>query len=510
MNDRISKTCNNEKLSDKFQIDWKKIDWEKAEKYVNRLQFRIVKAVEKGDINLVKRLQHLLINSFYAKALAVKKVTTNKGKKTAGIDGEIWKSNEEKENAIKKLNTKGYRAKPTKRVYIPKSNGKQRPLSIPTMTDRAMQTLHLMSLQPIEETLGDKRSFGFRLNRGCHDALEQIFTTLAKKNSAEWILEGDIKGCFDNISHEWIKENVPMNKLCLEQFIKAGYIYNKKLFPNNKGAAQGGAISPTIANITLDGIEKILHEKINIGKSGNPIKKGIHKVNFIRYADDFIVTGESKEILEQAKIIIKDFLKIRGLKLSDEKTLITNIHDGFDFLGWNFRKYNNNKLIIKPSKKSIKKFLNKIRETVKQYSMAKQEVLIVKLNQIIIGWTNYHQPVCAKETFNKIDHIIFQILQKWAYKRHINKGKKWVCRKYWKAEGNRLWVFKTEKYSLRKCSDTPIVRHTKLKINKNPYLDIEYFRERKIKQKERKKRAYMKTVAFKLRSEQNNLKVIEA
>lgn len=499
MNGRSSNTCNNEKLLDAQTINWSKIDWEKAEKYVNRLQYRIVKAVEKGNWNLVKRIQYLLTNSFYAKALAVKKVTTNKGKKTAGIDRVIWKTNKEKEEAIKEIDVKGYKAKPTRRIYIPKKNGKKRPLSIPTMKDRAMQTLQLMALQPIEETLGDKRSFGFRINRSCHDAMKQIFLTLSGKNAAKWILEGDIKGCFDNISHRWIEENIPINKLCLRQFIKAGYVYQKHMFPNNKGASQGGAISPTLANITLDGIEKVLHEKLNVNSKGITINAKVHKINFIRFADDFIVTGENEEILGKVKVVIQEFLTERGLELSKEKTLITNINEGFDFLGWNFRKYKNGKLIVKPSKKSVKNFLSKIKETINNNVMSKQEELILKLNPIIIGWTNYHQPVCAKETFNAVDNAIFQQLQKWAYKRHPNKGKRWVCQKYWKSQKNRRWIFATDKYTLRLCSDTPIVRHISLKLDKNPYIDTEYFEERKWKQGNKKKSAYMKTVAFKLR-----------
>lgn len=295
MNDKYSMTCKNEKLSD---IQWKDINWKKVEEYVKRLQIRIVKAVEKNKWNLVKRLQYLLTNSFYAKALAIKQVTSRKGKNTAGIDGIKWTTKEDKLNAIYELNTKKYKSQPTKRIYIPKKNGKLRPLSIPTMKDRAMQTLYLLALQPIEETLGDKNSFGFRKNRSCQDACERIYMSLCHKTDPEWILEGDIKGCFDNISHNWIMENIPIDKKIIKQFIKAGYIYQKQLFPDSKGAAQGGAISPTIANIVLDGLEETINNQVR--NMGN--KKGyIHKPRFIRYADDFIVAGDSIETLEKNK-----------------------------------------------------------------------------------------------------------------------------------------------------------------------------------------------------------------
>ena len=287
MNDNNLKYAKSERKSNKFEITkWKQIDWKKAEEFVNRLQIRIVKAEKADKKNLVKRLQYLLVNSFYAKAIAVRKVTNNRGKKTAGIDGEIWKTEEQKLKAIKSLDTKRYKAKPTRRIYIKKPNGKLRPLSIPTMKDRAMQTLYLLALQPIAETNADKGSFGFRMYRGCQEAMERIFTVLSHKNAAEWILEGDIKGCFDNISHEWMLEHVKMDKRILSQFIKAGYVYQKNLFPNSQGAMQGGAISPTLANITLDGLEEYIHNNINLGKRVKTLKHREHKINFIRYADD--------------------------------------------------------------------------------------------------------------------------------------------------------------------------------------------------------------------------------
>ena len=500
MNDKYSMTCKNEKLSN---IQWENINWKKAEKYVKRLQIRIVKAVEKCKWNLVKRLQ-LLTNSFYAKALSVKQVTSRKGKNTAGIDGIKWTTKEEKINAIYELNTKKYKSQPTKRIYIPKKNGKLRPLSVPTMKDRAMQTLYLLALQPIEETLGDKNSFGFRKNRSCQDACERIFMSLSHKTDPEWILEGDIKGCFDNISHEWIMENIFMDKDILRQFIKAGYIYQKKLFPNSKGAAQGGAISPTIANITLDGLEETIYNKI---RSKSRKKGYICKPRFIRYADDFIVAGDSIETLEEVKTIIKNFLQERGLELSDEKTVITHISKGFDFIGWNFRKYKD-KLIIKPSKKNIKGIKNKIATTIKENIAIKQSELIEKLNPIIIGWSNYHQGVCAKETFNKLDEHVYWQLSCWAKKRHSNKTKKWRLFRYWHKIESRKYVFAENDSMLKRFSDTPIVRHYWLNTSKNPYTDESYFNNIKENQKMRKYRAFKKTVAYSLGV--NKLDVLKA
>ncbi len=425
-----------------------------------------------------------LTHSYYAKLLAVLKPTQNKGKRTAGIDGEIWSSPKAKMKAALSLTDKKYVAKPLKRVYIEKHGSKKkRPLGIPTMYDRAMQSLYALALEPIAEATGDKRSFGFRKERSTHDACEQVFIYLCKENSPEWILEGDIKGCFDNISHQWLINNIPMDRSILKQFLKAGYLFERCLFPTEAGTPQGGIISPILANMTLDRIEKLLADKYHIKiKSGriNNYHAAKHKVNFARYADDFIVTAKTEEIAKEVKELIKDFLKDRGLELSDEKTLITHIDNGFDFLGWNFRKYNG-KLLVKPSKKSIDKVTEKINNIIEKGKAWKQETLIDVLNPIITGWANYHQSVVSSEIFHKLDSRIWNMLWHWAKRRHPAKSKQWIANKYWHSKGNRNWVFSERTKQLNLLSDTKITRHTKLKLDMNPYLDKDYFVSRKIK-----------------------------
>jgi RNA-directed DNA polymerase len=507
MNVRCSNTPNNEAeaLSGHAELNgekltnvpnWNLINWHSVKMHVNRIQVRITKAVIKEDWNLVKRLSYLLTHSHFAKLLAVRKVIQNKGKRTAGIDGEFWSTPVSKVNAARSLSDKRYKARPLKRIFIEKyGSDKKRPLGIPTMYDRAMQALYALALDPIAEVTADDRSFGFRKFRSTHDACEQIFVNLTKKSSAQWILEGDIKGCFDNISHQWLLDNIPMDKSILKQFLKAGFVYENSLFPTKAGTPQGGIISPILANMTLDGIESLLVDKYHKTKYGRVDVKvaAKYKVNFVRYADDFIVTANTKEIAEEAKELIKNFLMDKGLELSDEKTLITHIDNGFDFLGWNFRKYKG-KLLTKPSKKSIQKVTEKISNTIKDGKTLTQEVLIDKLNPIITGWSNYHQGVSAKETFSMLDNRIWNMLWKWAKRRHPMKSRTWVRHKYWHPKGTRKWVFSTKRNQLKLMSDKRIVRNTQIKLDKNPYTDIEYFVERKYKQGSKKLSGRFKTV----------------
>ena len=469
---------------------WEAIDWQKALVYVKKLQVRIVKAQKEGHYSKVKSLQWLLTHSFYAKALAVKRVTSNQGKRTSGVDHELWLTPQAKFNAISKLNRRGYHPQPLRRHYIPKKNGKMRPLGIPTMTDRAMQTLYKFSLEPIAETYADPNSYGFRIGRSTHDAIEQCFTDLNKGKSPEWILEGDIKGCFDHISHEWLLENIPMDTQILAKWLKCGYVETRKLFPTDEGAPQGGTISPTLMNMTLDGLERLLQERLPTRQKVNG-RTHFNKLNFVRYADDFIITGESPEFLRDKVLpIVKEFLTERGLQLSEEKTVITHIEDGFDFLGKNIRKYNG-KLLIKPSKTSVKSFLRKVRDIIKGNKSTKQETLIRKLNPVIRGWVNNQRYVVSSKVFSRVDYEIYNCLWQWAKRRHKKKSHRWIAQKYWHHIGPRQWTFSVpyENQSagseslyckLEYATDTKIIRFKKIVAEANPFDEYwtDYFEER--------------------------------
>lgn len=456
--------------------EWAAIDWRRVQRNVRAMQIRLTKASQEGDWRRVKALQRWLTRSFSAKALAVKRVTENQGKRTAGVDGKLWDSPEKRLAAIATLKKPRYKPLPLRRVYIPKSNGKMRPLGIPTIKDRAMQALHLLALDPVLETLSDRRSYGFRKNRSTADAMSAIFRQTSQKVSAQWVLDADIEGFFDNISHNWMVDNVRMDKSILRKWLKSGVIDREQLLETEEGTPQGGIISPALANWTLNGLETEL--VAHLEKTCGVLKTRKLKIGVVRYADDFVVTGASKEVLEtEVKPWIERFLAVRGLRLSEAKTKIVHIDEGFDFLGWNFRKYSE-KLLIKPSKKNVKAFYEKLRDTVGANLGAKQENLIRQLNPMLHGWAQYHRPVVAKEAFSRMESLLFWRLMRWARRRHPMKNAGWIRHRYWRSVEDRNWVFAAdaskkdgskEVVELYSLASTAIERHKRIKGAYNPY-----------------------------------------
>lgn len=416
----------------------------------------------------MRALQNILTRSLAARATAVKRVTENPGKKTAGVDQEVWSTPESKTEAVNRLKRYGYHPKPLRRVYIPKANGKQRGLSIPAMTDRAMQALHLLGLEPQAETRADRNSYGFRRERCPADAIGQCFIVLRLKTSVEWILEADIQSCFDEISHEWMLNNIPMDQGILRKWLKAGVIDKNGFHPTTRGTPQGSIISPCLANMVLDGLEKGLKQEF----------KPASQVHLIRFADDFIVTGKTKALLEQEiRPRIEEFLASRGLGLSPEKTRITHIGEGFDFLGQNIRKYGD-KLLIKPSRKSIRAFYGKVQRIIQECAGDTTQTLIERLNPVLMGWANYHKHVVSKKVFTHLDGKIWYLLWQWARRRHPRKNTRWVKTKYFKRYWGRDWVFATEVTNQKgeqvtllvpQLGRIPIRRHIKIKGEANPF-----------------------------------------
>lgn len=350
------------------------------------------------------------------------------------------------------------------------------------MLDRAMQALYLQALDPVAECQADPHSYGFRRCRGTADALEQCFNVLARRQAPQWVLEGDIEACFDRISHPWLLARVPLPRSPLAGWLKAGYLERHVLHPTDEGTPQGGIISPVLANLARDGLQPLLAEAFpKEGKTGKTA--GVH---LVRYADDFVITGHSRALLEhQVLPLVAAFLQERGLRLSPTKTVITHIRDGIDFLGQNVRKYGGSpadsgsgKLLIKPAAKNVRTFLTGLRKLVKGQKQATAEHLVWRLNPKITGWANHHASAVSKHTFRQVDHELVHLLWWWAKRRHPNKTHAWIKRKYFTTVGGNQWVFfgqeagkhgQMQRVTLRQAAATRIRRHVKIRSAVNPY-----------------------------------------
>lgn len=463
---------------------WKHVKWSVVKAAVYRMQMRIAKSIRENRWGKAKALLRLLSRSFYGRLWAVKRIIANKGSKTPGIDGVTWRSPGQRWRAACLLKVRGYRAQPLRRLYIPKKNGKKRPLGIPTLHDRAMQELFALGLRPIAETVSDKHSYGFRERRSLHDAIKMSFLSLCQKVSAQWILEADIKSCFDRISHDWLLEHLPLPKGVLRQWLKAGYMEESTLYQTEDGTPQGGIISPILCNMTLDGLEDLVIKGRN---------KKVRKLNVIRYADDFIITGASPEILlQEIKPDLERFLKMRGLELSPEKTRLTHINNGFDFLGHNVRKYGA-KLLIKPAKGKPKELLEKINHFLRQHHGVPFHVVLSKLNSMIRGWAYAYRKAVSKVRMAYVDDKVYHLVRRWLKREHPSKTWSWISKRYWRRVNGRL-QFRAgytdakgdrKQVHLFKARDLPIRYHDKIKSKANPYDPefAEYFEKRIKKRK---------------------------
>ncbi|XDE61069.1 group II intron reverse transcriptase/maturase [Arthrospira platensis BEA 1257B] len=497
---RESKGFGKPKLTKTTNV-WRSINWAKVQRYVFKLQKRIFQAAKSGQDAKARKLQRLLVKSYYAQLLAVRRVTQdNQGKKTAGVDGMRVISPRQRLELAE--NIKGnLKAKPLRRVWIPKpGRDEKRPLGIPTIQDRARQALVKSALEPEWESKFEGTSYGFRPGRSAQDAIARIY--LCIKHSSYFVLDADITKCFDRINHDYLlsKIHCPSSlKRDLKQWLKAGVLDNGVFEDTESGTPQGGVISPILANIALLGMERLVKEMY-------PNKGTAIQVNLIRYADDFVVISKDLEIIEQCKTAISEWLKPVGLEIKPEKTRICHTlnpieyngkpeEPGFDFLGFNIRQYPvgkyksgktggmasrliGHKTHIKPSKKAVKAHTEVIKGVIKQHKTAPQSALISRLNPIIRGWSNYYSGVVSTETFTKLDHIVWQMLRTWTesrcrkasydklgnYFRHgtvkLSNGK----------ERHESWLFQTKDgFTLWKHNWTPIVRHTLIRPEATPY-----------------------------------------
>lgn len=463
---------------------WNSVNWTRVNAFVRRMQMRIAKSIRQGRWNKAKALQRLLSRSFYARLWAVKRVTSNKGSRTPGIDRQVWNTAESRCQAVQQLKVNGYRAQPLRRIYIPKSNGQLRPLGIPTLHDRAMQELFAVGLRPIAETTADSHSYGFREKRSLHDAIKMCHICLSGRSSAQWILEADIKACFDRISHEWLLNNIPIPQGILQQWLKCGYLESATLYDTEQGTPQGGIISPILCNMALDGLQDI----VIVGRN-----KKRRQLNFIRYADDFIVTGASDGYLQNEIVpALQAHLSERGLELSTEKTKLSHIDQGFNFLGFTLRKFDN-KLLIQPQNGKPAELLSRLRRQLKALRGLPFHVVLLKLNRTLRGWAYAYRRSVAKRRMAWVDDQIYRMIRIWLKREYRDQTWATISKRYYRFVRGRLRFTATyqpakgKRKSVRlfRTSDLPIRYHVKIRSEANPYDPAyrEYFEKREEKRR---------------------------
>lgn len=450
-------------------FDWDAVRWRTVEDAVRRLRQRIFAASQAGDLKKVRNLQKLMLRSRANALMSVRRVTEiNAGRKTAGIDGEVVTDAEQKTDMVDWLQhgTASWSPLPVKRVFIPKSNGRRRGLGIPVIADRALQALVVNALEPEWEARFEPRSYGFRPGRGCHDAIVAIHTTVSRTDAKRvWILDADLAAAFDHLDHDHIVgslDTFPALGL-VRGWLRAGVVDQGRFAPTEEGAPQGGVISPLILNVALHGMEAAAGVRYYTnGTLAGKTVKGCPAV--IRYADDLLALCYSREQAEQVKIQLADWLAPRGLVFNEDKTRITTLDRGVDFLGFNIRRYPNGKLLTKPSNAALRRIRLKLSTEMKRLRGSNADAVTATLNPIITGWAAYYRIGVSKRAFNALDAHTWRLVYKWARFRHSNKPMYWVKARYFGAFNparRDSWVFgsRDSGFYLRKFAWTPIVRH---------------------------------------------------
>ena len=439
------------------------INWDRAEKYVRRLQERIYQHTKSQQWLKVRNLQKLLARSYFAKVVAIREITQrNNGKNTTGIDNKIYDTPDKRWELTKEtFDYQTDKPLPLKRVFIPKQDGTQRPLSIPTIHDRIMQMIIKLALEPEFEAKFEPNSYGFRPGRCAMDAIVQIRKRLSGFNNIQWVLDADISKCFDNISHQFLLNHVPIFKKIIRRWLKVGVIEFGNFRTTENGTPQGGVISPLLANIALHGIESLFKDNSDI--------------SLVRYADDFVVIANSKVILE-TKVLPKlnSFLAERGLNLNELKTKIIHRTEGFEFLGFEIKFYIVPKafksyLLIKPPKKKILKALKELKAIFRTMLNKPLKEVIVRANSVIRGWCYYYRFSNAKKRFGYFEHMIFKKVWYFLKRRHPKKNIKWIVKTYFKTIDNDHWILFEENFKLFRPSSVPVTRYIKVNEFLSPF-----------------------------------------
>ena len=449
--------------------DWDDINWKRINYRVRKIQKRIAEATLHKDWHKVRELQNLVMHSYDCRLYAVHRVTTRKNIRTPGLDGLFLSTSAERFAAVDALDYRNYYPQPFKRFYVPKDHDKsrKRPLSVPNIFDRAAEALFLIAIDPVVETLADAHAYGFRRKRSAQDAVRDIVENFGLLHGRQWVLKADVKGCFDHLSHDWILQNIVFDKTLMRRILKCGYVYQERKYPLYEGMPQGGVLSPTITTFVLSGFEAVLSAEF-----------AEYNVRMVRFVDDFIFAADSSVVLENVRVRLSAFLAERGLWLAPEKTEIVHVSQGFDFIGWHFQKMGDT-LSVGASAWSIDELKGRIEKILIAGRSWTTRRLILRLNDVILGWGLYHKYLCSPEVFADLDEWVQSVLWRWARIRWRAKSAAWIYAHHWTYDSISMRKeFSSTGVSLMRFSDIVVRTNLTHDISKNPYLEYRYFQTR--------------------------------